>query len=549
MHTTQNILDYEHLKNITILYCEDEIELRELTTELLSNYTKKVYCSNNGQEALEIYKKYSNEIDLIITDIYMPGMNGLDMAKEIKKLNNNIPIIVATAFDNSKYLLEAIDLGIDKYILKPIDIRKLFHIIGQSLMYHELRYLYKDTLTLLPNRNSLIKNLKNLKEARISMFDISQFSILNELYGDTIGDQILISFSNIINKSFANLEHILYRVGDDKFVLCTNYECISQEELHNQCQKFLNSFESSGLKVQGQNINFNVTIAISSSNYLDTYTSALRVLSLAKQQYVQLLVYDKTIHSTNADEFKENYNWIQTLKNGLHDGSFRAYYQSIVDVKTKKVYKYESLIRYIGKNGIAVPPYKFLPIAKKARLYSGIVKLMINECINFIKEKRIIVSLNVSFDDIKTKATYDYIIKILEENKKITHYLHFEILESEEIEDFTLVKSFIDKVRKYGCQVGVDDFGSGYSNFNMLGELEFDFVKIDGSLIKEIATNKNQEVIVDVISNYTKRMNFKTIAEFVYSDEVYKKIKNLDINYAQGYLFSQPQPLNKIPKY
>jgi len=107
-------MQYSHLKNITILYCEDEIELREITADMLGQYTKKVYLADDGAQGLEIFKKYANEIDLIITDVNMPKMNGLDMAKEIKEINQNIPIIVATAFSNSSYLLDAIELGIDK---------------------------------------------------------------------------------------------------------------------------------------------------------------------------------------------------------------------------------------------------------------------------------------------------------------------------------------------------------------------------------------------------------------------------------------------------
>ena len=96
------------LKNITILYAEDEKDLREVTHQILKGFTKKQYVAQNGQEGLELFKAHENEIDLIITDVNMPVMNGLDMVKEIKKININIPIIVATAFSNKEYLLEVL---------------------------------------------------------------------------------------------------------------------------------------------------------------------------------------------------------------------------------------------------------------------------------------------------------------------------------------------------------------------------------------------------------------------------------------------------------
>ncbi len=115
------------LKNITILYAEDEAALREITLNILKGFTKKQFVAENGAEGLELFKQNESEIDLIITDVNMPIMNGLEMIREIKRINPNIPIIVATAFSNTEYLLEAIDIGVDKYVLKPIDMKKNFY--------------------------------------------------------------------------------------------------------------------------------------------------------------------------------------------------------------------------------------------------------------------------------------------------------------------------------------------------------------------------------------------------------------------------------------
>jgi len=109
-----------------------------------------------------------------------------------------------------------------------------------------------------------------------------------------------------------------------------------------------------------------------------------------------------------------------------------------------------------------------------------------------------------------------------------------------------LVRNFIDKVHQYGCKVGVDDFGAGYSNFNMLEALDVDFIKIDGSLIKEIDKSKTQENIVDTIVGYAKKTNIETIAEFVSRDTILEKIKSLGIDLAQGFYFGKPIPIEDI---
>ena len=196
--------DVSSLKEITVLYCEDELHLREVTQGILESFTKKQFIASDGQEGLELFEKNQNDIDLIITDVNMPNMNGLEMSKKIKEINPNIPIIVATAFSNSEYLLEAIELGIDKYVLKPINIKKLLDTMAQSLMYHELRDLYMDQLTHLPNRNALIRDLAKSSSALLALIDIDKFSVLNDLYGEQNGDNILVLFSQELIKKFNN---------------------------------------------------------------------------------------------------------------------------------------------------------------------------------------------------------------------------------------------------------------------------------------------------------------------------------------------------------
>lgn len=111
---------------------------------------------------------------------------------------------------------------------------------------------------------------------------------------------------------------------------------------------------------------------------------------------------------------------------------------------------------------------------------------------------------------------------------------------SGEISDFDLVDTFIDNLSRYGCKVGIDDFGAGYSNFHLLSRLNVDFIKIDGSLIKNIHQSKDLEIIVKTISNIAKEFNIKTVAEFVASEEIYNKVKELNIDYSQGYFFDKP---------
>jgi len=537
--------DVSRLKEITVLYCEDEANLRDVTGGILTSFTKKQFIAEDGQIGLEYFKANKDNIDLVITDVNMPNMSGLEMAKEIKAINPNIPIIVATAFSNSEYLLEAIDLGIDKYVLKPVNIKKLLDTMAKSLLYHELRDLYIDNLTLLPNRNALIKDIKTSTKATIALLDIDKFSLLNDLYGEKNGDDILVIFSQKLKKFFNSDDYKLYRVGSDRFIARAKSEDIDIDTFRESIEIFLKHLDSEGIVLEDDIVDVNVTVGIAQSEDKHTFEYVQRVVQKAREKFIQVMVYDEKQFEQKED-FKENIKWIKKLKTGIEDGHFKPYFQPIVDSQTQEVYKYESLIRYIEDDGTEIPPYKFLPIAQKAKLFPVIIRVMLTSVIQTIKEKNIRVAVNISFDDIINKETYNFILKSLEENPEVTKLLDFEILESEEIKDFDLVRDFIDKLKSYGCSVGIDDFGAGYSNFNMLEALNIDFVKIDGSLIKEIDKLPKQALIVETISTFCQKLDIRTVAEFVSSQEIFSTTKDLGITYMQGYYFGKAMAKSDI---
>jgi len=532
------------LKNITILYAEDEAALREITLNILKGFTKKQFVAENGAQGLELFKENESEIDIIITDVNMPIMNGLEMIREIKRINPNIPIIVATAFSNTEYLLEAIDIGVDKYVLKPIDMKKLLQLMSQSLLYHELKDLYIDNLTHLPNRNRLKKDLEESSEDLMALINIDKFSTINDLFGESNGDKVLVEFSDNLKKFFIKNDYTVYRIEADKFLVVAKDYKKDVQELYDLCKKFEEYIEEDPVYIDEHEIDLNITIGIAKNSDSNAYKHVQRVLSYARRKFEPILIYNDSFNI--QESFEENIKWIKKIKTGVKNNNFKAFFQPIVDTQTKEVYKYEALIRYIEDDGTVVSPFAFLDIAKKAKLYPNIIKIMINEAFTLIKNKQKRVAVNISFEDIASVNTMGYVYKTIEENKEYADLLEFEILESEEISDFKEVFKFIQKVKDYKINVGVDDFGAGYSNFNMLINLNVSFVKIDGSLIKNIDESENQKIIVKTITEFAKKFNFKTVAEFVSSEEIYESIKEIGVDYSQGYYFDAPLSYDEI---
>ncbi|WP_151949542.1 EAL domain-containing response regulator [Aliarcobacter butzleri] len=533
------------LKNISILYVEDEKDLREVTHEILKSFTKNQYIAENGQEGLELFKKYEKNIDLIVTDINMPILNGLEMAKEIKNINPNIPIIITTAFSNKEYLLESIDIGIDKYVLKPIDIAKLLQAMSQSIIYYELKELFVDKLTNLPNRNKLKKDLTQTDDVLMAFFDIDGFLTLNDLFGEEIGDGILVELSYKLKEHFPANEYSVYKLDVDKFVVVAVNSGKSVEEFYKYTKSFISKIENQSFLVNENEIDINLTVGVSHANGALAYKYAQRTITYARTKLRKIMIYNDSFNIHQS--FENNIKWLKQLKNGFKENKFQAYFQPIVDTQTKEIYKYEALIRYIDENGNEVGPYNFLDIAKKTKQYPNIIKVILKDALKLIKEKNKKVSINISYADISNRNTTKYIYDFLtEQSVEHTKLLSFEILESEEIVDFEEVSKFISEVKKFECIVGIDDFGAGYSNFHLLSKLKISFIKIDGSLIQNIHNSKDLEIIVRTISNIAKEFNVKTVAEFVANEEIYNKVKELNIDYSQGFYFDKPISYDSI---
>ncbi|HAC70637.1 EAL domain-containing response regulator [Aliarcobacter skirrowii] len=535
--------EIDRLKNVNVLYAEDEKELRDITSEFLKSFTKTQYVASNGEEGFNLFLEHQDSIDLIITDINMPILSGMDMIKKIKEINPKIPIIIATAFSNKEYLLEAINIGVDKYVLKPIDISKLLQAMLQSLNYHELKDLYTDNLTKLANKNRLQKDLKYSNNDLLALLDIDEFLATNDLFGEKIGDKILIEFASKMRNYFSSKDFSLYRIESDKFAVSPK-NTIDIDTFFVICRDFLDTIESDAFLIDDNEIDVNVTIGIAKGDGEQAYKYTKRIINYARKKFQKIMIYEDSYNIHKS--FEQNIMWIKLLKQGFKENLLKAFFQPIVDTKTKEVLKYEALIRYISLDGKVHGPYEFLEVAKKTRLYQNIVKVILDDSLKLIKEKKKKVSINISYVDLIDDKTKKYIYDFLEKNREFVNNLEFELLESEEIIDFNIIKDFITNVSKYSCKVGIDDFGAGYSNFHILSKLDISFVKIDGSLIKDIHNSKELEIIVRTIASIAKDFHIKTIAEFVATENIYEKVKALNIDYSQGYYFDKPLTFEEI---
>ncbi len=277
--------------------------------------------------------------------------------------------------------------------------------------------------------------------------------------------------------------------------------------------------------------------------------SFIKEIIIKEKKYEVLMSIDKII-DINLDVLTISYkdeeqtklvDKIVLLKKVLENNSIEPYIQPIFEANSKKANKYEALMRLLlDKNSPALSVFPYLDTAKRVKLYEKMMKIMLDKSLKNLEDKDIELSINLSYEDISNESFKQTIYKKIKKHPKAKNII-FEILESDFIEDFSIVEEFTKYIRTFGCKIAIDDFGSGYSSMENILKLKPDFIKIDGSLIKNIDTSNESKIIVKNIINMAKDLNAKTIAEYVHSKEVYDITRELGVDYLQGFYLAEPK--------
>ncbi|MBW6488871.1 MAG: EAL domain-containing protein [Sulfurimonas sp.] len=402
----------------------------------------------------------------------------------------------------------------------------------------ELReQLYIDTLTELPNRFSLLNDIFKSREGALLVINIDDFKEINDFFGHVAGDNILKKFSNRLKSMFKNNEHIrLKRLSGDEFALLFMQKP-PLEDFIKSAEKLINDVEKMIFIYKKNEISIRITIggAYQIERALEKADIALKS---AKRERKSFLLYDEKL---NIEElYKDNMEWVRKLKKAIEQDMIVPYFQPIFDNKSEEIASYECLIRLVESNGNVVSPYLFLTIAKKSRVYSELTRIMIEKSCQHFENIDCDFSVNLSVDDILND---EIVNEIKQKIKKysVENKIIFEILESEGIENYEEVSLFISEMKKLGCRIAIDDFGSGYSNFEHLLKLDIDYIKIDGTLIKNLDKDANAQVVVETIVDFANRLNILTVAEFVHNEAVLKRVKELKVNRSQGFFLGIPE--------
>ncbi|MGA1931357.1 EAL domain-containing response regulator [Arcobacter sp. YIC-464] len=656
-----------NLDTISLLYVEDDEITRDTITRLLKLSTPNVYTASNGNEALSLLKQ--NEIDIIITDIRMPEMNGLEFSKVLKDNNIEIPIIITSAYTQTDYLQEAIELHIESFLEKPINFKDLqfkiikiaekiqsfkelekkkieleqykkaidvtnlvfsidlqgnvveisnklseyltshlesfdfknikdilplrnietlikkvtsYNIYNKNLVLNifdksytvnltafasefenervkRIKILLKDlspilkekdeiiknlsidTVTQLKNKYSLFKTLNELQNEKLALMviDIDDYMKYIKMYGYDVADNIL---KQVALKIDSYSKYKTFKLDSDKFaILINDTNELNREELKVFIKELVSSLDNYSFEVSKHlYLDLSFTIGVSIESKEDLLVEALIAKDIAISKKLSFIFFDEV--KDIRDNFYKNLVIQRKIKNAFASDNIIPYFQPIVD-KNKELVKYECLARVYDKEDDKIlVPYEFLENIQNSKHYTKFTKRIIKKSFESAKILDKAISINLSFEDIINPEIVQFIENIM---KEYSINLTIELLESEGLKDIEKTIEFCNLMKSFGAKIAIDDFGSGYSNFEYFFILPIDIVKLDGSLVKKISEYRGY-VLLESIIKFCKKSEIQIIAEFVENEKIFNLLIDLGVDLFQGYYFEKALPLEEI---
>jgi len=445
--------------------------------------------------------------------------------------------------DGTGYYVKAVIVPIYNENEETVEYISIRHDITQIVKQQEqISRQVTERVTGLPNRVKLEEDIKSFKSPKFALINLNNFHIIKEYYGYDIGNHTLKETAKMLKKHVNGNDIKLYKLSLGEFGVLAG-DNIDTSEFQEVCSNILQQIDDFTVHSNDDSFNINATAGLTYSK-VNTISNASLALRQAKDTRKELLVYEETDNLIKY--YENNIQWTKRLKSAFAEDRIVVYVQAIVDAKTLQTDKYECLVRMIGEDGTIISPFHFLDIAKKSKLYHTLTKKVISSAFDvFSKLPDKLFSINFSVEDLIHTETMDFLKDKIREYDIASRFV-MEIVESEGIDGYSEIVSLMAEFKSLGCRVSIDDFGTGYSNFAYLMQLNVDYIKIDGSLIKDIDHNINSQIISKTILDFAKQLELKTVAEFIHNESVMRYTQEMGIDYLQGFHLGEPMPIEKL---
>ncbi|MCG7922284.1 MAG: EAL domain-containing protein [Candidatus Thiodiazotropha lotti] len=508
--------------------------------------------------------------DLVITDHNMPSFDSEEVLKMVNDANGDIPVIIVSGSIGEELAVSMMKCGAADYIMKS-NLTRLGAAIERELQEaksREARRLaedrlhhmaFHDSLTNLKNRHELEQALqKALEEARhanqshaFMYLDLDQFKVVNDTCGHMAGDELLRQISAVLKKRVRGSD-LLARLGGDEFgVLLLNCPLDRAEQLANILRETVEAF-----RFIWEGRPFNTSVSIGLVDITPMTKSGIEVLSNADMACFAAKSRGRNrvhIYTAEDDELalrRDEMQWVSRINSALSEDRFLLYQQPIVPlVAVEGPCHTEVLLRMQGPDGEIISPGAFIPAAERYDLMQRLDRWVVNSIFTYLGEHRQdrdrgqLFFINLSGTSLSDPDFFEFIRERMNRLKVSPRSICFEVTETAAINNLEITESFIQEIREMGCHFALDDFGAGLSSFSYLKSLSVDFLKVDGSFVKQVEEDEMSRAIVDAINTIGHVAGLKTIAEFVERQQTREMLQSMGVDFAQGYGIQRPQPL------
>lgn len=490
----------------------------------------------------------SKDRDMLLAEL---TEHGLVNAKEIKGIRN----------DGSEFWF-SLSAQIQEKNGEQLVFGSLVDITERKQSSISLEYLAThDSLTGVYNRREFERKLReglSLAEQQQSgltllYMDLDQFKVVNDTCGHKAGDILIKQLSQQLRDAVGN-RGMMARLGGDEFGILLLNEHAENQTAYLLANKLLNVVKE--FRFIWDNRIFTLGVSIGLVNWQDNISSADQMLSMADGAcYVAKERGRNQIHSySKSDEHTRRYEselvWVTHINNALKDNSFELYYQHYQPLSQLELGDhYELLIRMRDEHDAVIPPNAFLPAAERYNLSTKIDQWVVEHFFAWLADnpqRRASLqccNINLSGASLSDKDFKLFLLRAFEKYGISYKKICFEITESMAIIKMDETLKLIETFRQLGCRFALDDFGSGFASYSHLKNLPVDYVKIDGSFVKDLLEDPIDMAMVCSMKDIANAMGMQTIAEFVENEAILRKLVEIGIDYAQGYQVARPQPL------
>ncbi|MDU2065383.1 MAG: EAL domain-containing protein [Sporomusaceae bacterium] len=493
--------------------------------------------------ALTIFdvREDGTEAALILEQMKLAGAAGVCFEAKHKRKNGTIFYVQV---QSQRSIVAGVPVLLS--IIRDISHRKQM----EERLWHLAHY---DYLTDIPNRYYLEEHLKKTgtngcvaQKSALLLLDFDNFNLVNNSYGHKAGDRLLQQAVKLLKRNLRKGD-FLARLGGDEFLIFL-YET-TLEKANCMATRLLKTLEKENFYVDASKIPLRVTASIGIV-YIDEAVEVKRIFS-----YVDAAVHqakeagkNRVMLISDIDDRRRIFEMnrkVALIYQALRRDQFKLVFQPIYQ-SGKGIIHYEALIRLIDGDHI-ISPVDFIPVAEKSGLIASIDRWVISKTLSVLENQpQLRIFVNLSGFTLSDEGLLSWIERSILESGIEPNRLGFEITESATIKDLSIVEKWINGLKKLGCHFALDDFGVGFSSFSHLGKLPVDYLKIDGSFVRNLENNPKQQALVQAMNAVAHTLGKKTIAEFVENDAIWHILKKLEVDCGQGYYLGRPASLEEV---